>query len=362
MRHSDPFLFPDLIRDFFYQCQLSPLLFFGQLVADLAGGESALRAQAQPIQRKVLRGLMNSVDDRLLILQLGGFGGDQAKYNLLIAGYFSQRLKAAGTLIVKFQIVCRYILAGKQSLGDTVIGAAARVGGVEIAGGIQIGNDLLIALGDVLDQLFGKFIVFAGILESKGHDHLLQKLCWSRDGLLGDSIFVFQCVNEPEMLYKRMALYRDLTGQIGVVDHRGFSVKRQSGQSLGMSDSMEAPHKIQMPGGSAEFAIRDYMISGGFLLGDKIQNTFVLYGFQVCGGDVSGLEISADLLQLSRPQKASYIVITKWYMGLRHDIFSLSTDYSIKEARKFVKYKKKHVVHSDMYPQYWTPSIGGIAI
>ena len=61
-------LFPDLIRDFFYQCQLSPLLFFGQLVADLAGGESALRAQAQPIQRKVLRGLMNSVDDRLLIL------------------------------------------------------------------------------------------------------------------------------------------------------------------------------------------------------------------------------------------------------------------------------------------------------
>lgn len=38
-------LSPDLARDFLYEVNLSPLLFFGELVADLARGETALGAE-----------------------------------------------------------------------------------------------------------------------------------------------------------------------------------------------------------------------------------------------------------------------------------------------------------------------------
>ena len=48
------FLFPNLFRDFFYEFQLRPLLFLGQLVADFTGSKAALRALAMVREAEVI--------------------------------------------------------------------------------------------------------------------------------------------------------------------------------------------------------------------------------------------------------------------------------------------------------------------
>ena len=53
-------LAPDFLSNLFNQRQFRPLLFFSQLIADLAGGETALGTQAQAIYRDVLGCVMDA--------------------------------------------------------------------------------------------------------------------------------------------------------------------------------------------------------------------------------------------------------------------------------------------------------------
>ena len=61
---------PNFFRNFLDECKLCPLLRFGELVAYLAGGKSALRTEVQPVQRNYLRSLADTADYGLLVLQL----------------------------------------------------------------------------------------------------------------------------------------------------------------------------------------------------------------------------------------------------------------------------------------------------
>lgn len=81
-------LAPHFFGDFPHQGHFRPLLLFGELVADFAAGEAALRRQAQVLKRYVLRRFVDAGDDGLLILKLGAFRGDGP------AGPYSQILRA----------------------------------------------------------------------------------------------------------------------------------------------------------------------------------------------------------------------------------------------------------------------------
>ena len=54
---STGLLSPDFFSDLADECELCPLLLLGQLVADFTGREAALRAEAQTVERNVLRRL-----------------------------------------------------------------------------------------------------------------------------------------------------------------------------------------------------------------------------------------------------------------------------------------------------------------
>lgn len=64
-------LAPNLLGDFLYQGDFRPLLFFGELVADFAAGEAALRGKAQVVKRYVLRCSLDAGFHRFLVFQAG---------------------------------------------------------------------------------------------------------------------------------------------------------------------------------------------------------------------------------------------------------------------------------------------------
>ena len=109
------FLFtPDGLSDFLDQFELVPLFQLGQLIADLAGGKAALRTQAKTVERNVLLCLADAGDDGILIFQPRRFGSDKTQHHFFAIGHIFQRLKAAGTHIVKLQIERIYIFLCQQ--------------------------------------------------------------------------------------------------------------------------------------------------------------------------------------------------------------------------------------------------------
>lgn len=77
---------PDVGGDGGHQTDLLPLLVFAEGIPLFSGGETALRAEADLLERHVLRGLGESRFYPLRILQLAVFGGDQPEDHLLMAG------------------------------------------------------------------------------------------------------------------------------------------------------------------------------------------------------------------------------------------------------------------------------------
>lgn len=94
-----------------------------------------------------------------------------------------------------------------------------------------------------------------------------------------------------------------------------------------MTDAVEAPHKVQMPHGAAELAVRNGVIAGFLLLVHQIHDRLVLDGLQRGGIDLSGLKIQTRLLQLCRAQKAADMVISKGRMFFAHNKFSFAYFY-----------------------------------
>ena len=124
-----------------------------------------------------------------------------------------------------------------------------------------------------------------------------------------------------------MRIERHLTGQVGIVDHRSFPVEGQAGLGRRMADAVEAPHKVQMPRGAAELAVRNGVIAGFLLLVHQIDDCLVFDGLQRGGIDLSVLKIQTRLLQLCRAQKAADMVISKGRMFFAHNKFSFAYFY-----------------------------------
>ena len=119
-------LSPDFFSNFLYQRKLCPLVFFGQLIADLTGRKSALRAEAETIQRNVLCSLMDSVDNGLLVLQFRLFRSNQTQHYLFIGRNLCKRFKTAASLIIVFQQQCVYIFLCENIVCNRIIRAACK--------------------------------------------------------------------------------------------------------------------------------------------------------------------------------------------------------------------------------------------
>ena len=76
-------LAPHVLGDGLDECDLGPLLVFGELVAFLGGGEAALGGQAQAVERNVLGGFLDAGLDGVRILKVGLLGGDQPSTTFL---------------------------------------------------------------------------------------------------------------------------------------------------------------------------------------------------------------------------------------------------------------------------------------
>src|SRR5215213_4961552 len=67
---SEPISAPDLVRHLAEQLELRPLIVEGDQVAGQRRGEAALRAERQPLQRDVLRGLLDPALELIGVLEL----------------------------------------------------------------------------------------------------------------------------------------------------------------------------------------------------------------------------------------------------------------------------------------------------
>ena len=103
-------LAPHVLGDGLDECDLGPLLVFGELVAFLGGGEAALGGQAQAVERNVLGGFLDAGLDGVRILKVGLLGGNQAEHDLLVAGDFGERREIAGTVVVELEVVGVHVL------------------------------------------------------------------------------------------------------------------------------------------------------------------------------------------------------------------------------------------------------------
>ncbi len=162
---------------------------------------------------------------------------------------------------------------------------------------VQIADDLMISVDQILHQIVGIRIITTGIVDGKGHDHLLQKLGRSGDGLFSDGICVFELFYKLKMFHKGMpAGQRNLACQIGIVDHSRFIMEGKSRFGGRMTDAVEGPHKVQMPGTAAELSVRDHMIADLFDLTDQIRDAFIFDQSQIIAADLPGRLIQPGLL------------------------------------------------------------------
>ena len=98
------------------------------------------------------------------------------------------------------------------------------------------------------------------------------------------------------MLYKRVVLYRDLSYHVGIVDHSCLCIEsRISFYCLSVLNALKSPHKIQMPGGSAELTVCDHMISQLFDLSYQITDTVIFHSCQLFFCDLSFFKIFSCL-------------------------------------------------------------------
>ena len=66
-------VFPDALGDAADEAELRPLVFFREEIAFLRGGKTALRAEAEMVERHVFRRFADAGDDVFLILKLRRF-------------------------------------------------------------------------------------------------------------------------------------------------------------------------------------------------------------------------------------------------------------------------------------------------
>ena len=115
-------LSPNFLGNLSHQIYLCPLLSIGQFITNLARSETALRTEAQAVERNIPGCFSDAGDDRSLILQHWRFGGYQTQNHLLAISHILQRLETTRTLIVILQIEGIYLLMSEEIRSHGIVG------------------------------------------------------------------------------------------------------------------------------------------------------------------------------------------------------------------------------------------------
>ena len=78
-----------------------------------------------------------------------------------------------------------------------------------------------------------------------------------------------------------------------------------------MTDAVKAPHKIEVPGRSAEFAVGNDVVTFCLLSFDQLADGAVLRLFQLFSGDCARLKTGAGITKLLRTKEAADIIKTE---------------------------------------------------
>src|SRR5262247_2759743 len=124
---------PDLTRDLERQAELALLVVDGDLVTVVGARKAALGAQAEILERDVLRGRFDAALEIVLRLERGHLRADQPEHHLLALRHETQGLEAAGAIGVVLQEERVHVEPGEDRLGDGVVAAARHPGGLEVA-------------------------------------------------------------------------------------------------------------------------------------------------------------------------------------------------------------------------------------
>ena len=114
--------------------ELRPLLVLGEHVALDGRGEAALRREAELLERRVLRGLLDAALQLVLRLELAALRRHEAEHDLLVAlRQEAQRLEAARALVVPLHEEPVHLELVQELFCDEVVAALGRPGGAEVA-------------------------------------------------------------------------------------------------------------------------------------------------------------------------------------------------------------------------------------
>src|SRR5208283_4868715 len=125
-------LAPDVARDPNHQFELAPLLLLGDRVAVMRARESALRRQAQAVQRQEPGRGIDAPLDFVLVLDGTLLRRHQAEHRLFSGGQVAQRLERAGTRGIEFHEESVDI-GRKHGFRHALVAALGNPGALEVA-------------------------------------------------------------------------------------------------------------------------------------------------------------------------------------------------------------------------------------
>ena len=153
------------------RAQLRPLLVLGQHIAFLGRGKAALAGEAELIERRELRGLVDAALEIVLAFELAGLGRHDAEHDLLAFRQHAQRLEAAGARVVVFHEIAVHVDLVEQDLLHGVVAARAHEGRFVVAAA-HVHRDRHVG-GDVrhrhIDEVAVDFAELFGIVAAVAH-------------------------------------------------------------------------------------------------------------------------------------------------------------------------------------------------
>jgi len=144
---------PDLAGQLYHQLQLGQLLGFTEVVAFMGAGESALRTQAQLVERDVLGGFFDAFTHRLLALQHRRFRTHHPQHYALALRHKPQRAEITGTGVVILKEEGIHPALVEHDVGHRLVAAFGRPGTAMVAAAqvnadCHIGRAQLYAVGN----------------------------------------------------------------------------------------------------------------------------------------------------------------------------------------------------------------------
>ena len=238
---------PHVVGDLDDEAELGHLVVVGELIALDGGRESALRRQAQLIERHIARRLVDPSPELILALELRTLGSDQSQNDLFALGHEPQRFEAAGTGVVVFEEEPVDLKLVEEGFGHVVVAALGGPRGAEVASA-QVGGDRHggwpgrqggVDLADVAE------VLAAGVVAPPGQHGALNRIIQIgqagvvelevgaaelREG--GDLGGVGGAQVVPELVDVRVDRWVERGGSAPVVDHargRNGQLRRQAG-------------------------------------------------------------------------------------------------------------------------------------